>query len=207
MHGRHESRAGGSEGVAVTIGEGARVDPDAVVGYRYGPDAGPTVIGDGARIRSQSIIYADVEAGDDLATGHRAVVREGSTLGDDVLVGTGVVLDGAVTVGSHASLQTRAYLPAETTLGDRVFVGPAATLTNDPYPVRTDAPLAGPTLEDDVSVGANATVLPDVTVGAGAFVAAGAVVHEDVPPRSLALGVPADHRPLPPALAGGNDLG
>jgi len=96
------------------------------------------------------------------------------------------------------------YVPTNTTIGDRVFLGPHAVLTNDPYPLRREANLVGPTIEDDASIGANATVLPGVTVGAGAFVAAGAVVTEDVPPETLAVGVPATGKPLSPKLAGGN---
>lgn len=198
---------GDAERVDVTLGARPSVDPGAVLGYRYGPDAGPTVVGDDARIRSGTILYGDVRVGDDFATGHGALVREGTTAGDEVLVGTDAVVDGATTLGSRVSLQTRVYVPRETTVGDQVFLGPGATLTNDRYPVRTDADLAGPTVEDHVSVGANATVLPGVTLGEGSFVAAGAVVDEDVPPRTLAVGVPAEHRPLPADLQGVNDLG
>lgn len=164
----------------------------------------PPVIGDGAVIRAGTIIYGDVRAGDNLQTGHHAVVRERTTLGDDVVVGTCAVVDGRADLGDGVSLQTGAYVPPESRLGDRVFVGPGATLTNDPYPLRRDVGLAGPTLRDDVSVGANATVLPGVEVGAGAFVAAAAVVTEDVPPRTLAVGAPAHHRELPETLDGGN---
>ncbi|MFC7164564.1 acyltransferase [Halospeciosus flavus] len=166
----------------------------------------PTELGDHAVVRSGTVVYGDVTAGDGFTTGHNALVREETTLGDDVLVGTNTVVDGATEIGSRVSLQTNVYLPRETTLGDDVFVGPGAVLTNDPYPVRQSVDLAGPTLEDGVSVGANATLLPDVTVGEGAFVAAGSVVTEDVPERTLAVGAPADHRPLPEALRGVNDL-
>jgi acetyltransferase-like isoleucine patch superfamily enzyme len=133
-------------------------------------------------------------------------VRAASRLGDDVIVGTNVVVDGEVTLGSHVSLQTGAYLPPETRLGDEVFLGPMATLTNDRHPVRREAPLDGPTVEDHVSVGANATVLPGVSIGRGAFVAAGAIVTEDVPPRTLAVGAPARHEPLPETLDGRNRI-
>jgi acetyltransferase-like isoleucine patch superfamily enzyme len=103
-------------------------------------------------------------------------------------------------------MQTGVYVPSYTEVGDQVFLGPNATLLNDPYPVRTNAELAGPSIKDDASIGANATVLPEVTVGEGAFVAAGAVVTEDVPPEKLAVGTPAAIEELPPELEGGNDL-
>ena len=169
-------------------------------------DGAPTEVGPGATIRSGSILYSDVVVGEEFNTGHRILVREETVIGDSVLVGTDTVIDGYSRVGSNVSLQTGVYVPSETTIGDRVFVGPHGTLTNDPYPVREDVDLVGPTLEDDASIGANATILPDVTVGEGAFVAAGAVVVEDVPPRTLAVGAPATVRPLPDRLEGGNDL-
>lgn len=188
------------------IGRHARVDDTATVGYRPGDGCERTVIGDNAVVRAGSIIYAGVRIGDDLTTGHGVVVREGSVLGDDVLVGTNAVLDGSLDVGSHVSLQTGVYLPPGTTVGDHVFVGPHAVCTNDPFPLRTETELRGPTLADHASVGANATILPGVTVGERSFVAAGAVVTADVPPDALAVGVPAEHRRLPEALDGGNGL-
>lgn len=172
------------------------------------PDIGdgqtPPRIGDGATIRSGTIIYPDVVIGDGLQTGHDVVVREQTVVGNDVVLGTKTVIDGRCEVGDNASLQTGVYVPPFSDVGDRVFLGPNAVLTNDPYPLRQDCDLTGPTLEDDVTVGANATVLPDVTVGERSFVAAGSVVTADVPPETLAVGVPARHRPLPPELDGKN---
>ena len=190
----------------VALGANVSLDDGATIGYAGAEDRGPTVIGDDAVIRSGTTIYGSVVIGEGFVTGHDALVREGTTIGDDVALGTKSVLDGSVTIGSNVSIQTGVYVPPETTIGDRVFVGPNAVLTNDPYPLRTDAELDGPTLEDDVSVGANATVLPGVTVGEGAFVAAGAVVDEDIPPETLAVGVPVEHRPLPDELSGGNEV-
>ena len=194
------------DSVETRFGRDASVDPTALVGYRYASDAGPTVVGDDARVRANTVVYGDVAIGDGFATGHGALVREETTVGDDVLVGTNAVLDGRVDVGSHVSLQSGVYIPRETVVGDHVFAGPGATLTNDPYPLRKEVELAGPTLERGVTVGANATVLPDVTVGARSFVAAGSVVTDDVPPDTLAVGVPAEHRELPPVLQGGNRI-
>ena len=190
----------------VRTGAGTTVDDDVIIGYEYDTDVGETSIGENATIRAGSIIYADVTIGDDFTTGHRALVREHSTIGDDVVLGTDAVLDGSVTVGSHVSIQTGVYVPPESTIEDHVFLGPRVVLTNDPYPIRIDAELVGATIEPHVSIGANATILPGVRIGEGAFVAAGAVVTEDVPPGTLAIGVPAVHRPLPPALDRRNQI-
>lgn len=186
----------------VDLGENCDVAESAIVGE--GTD-GPVRIGEDATIRAGTVIYGDVTIGDRFATGHHALVREDTTIGDDALVGSQVVLDGDVAVGSDVSLQTGAYVPRRSTIGDRVFLGPHAVLTNDPYPVREGSELVGVTVEAGATVGANATVLPGVTVGENAFVAAGAVVTRDVPADTLAVGAPATHESLPPALQGGND--
>ncbi|WP_254764978.1 acyltransferase [Natrinema marinum] len=175
------------------------------VGYAYDDESRKPVIGSDPTIRSGTIIYDDVVIGDRFSTGHFALVRERTEIGDDALVGTNVTIDGETTIGSNASFQTGAYVPAKTAIGDHVFLGPHATLTNDPYPLRQKTELEGPTLEDHASVGANATVLPGVTVGRGSFVAAGAVVTRDVPEETLAVGAPATYEALPEPLRGGND--
>lgn len=190
----------------VRLGNHCYVDDDATLGCAFDDHGRPTVVGDDATIRAGTIIYAAVDIGDRFSTGHHALVREQSHLGDDVLVGTNSVIDGRVSIGSRVSLQTSVYVPPETTIGEDVFIGPGAVLTNDPYPIRTAADLDGPTIESHASVGANATVLPGVTIGAEAFVAAGSVVTRDVPPGTLAVGTPAEIRPLPTELEGGNDI-
>jgi len=188
-----------------TIGVDCEIHPGATIGHP-GVDADAPVIGDNATIRSGTVIYSDVLIGDDFTTGHGALVREHTIVGDNVVVGTHAVIDGTCTVGSDVSIQTGVYVPTNSHIGDRVFLGPHAVLTNDPYPVRQDTELIGPTLRDDASVGANATILPGVTVGERSFVAAGAVVTEDVPPDTLAVGAPAEHRPLPETLHGRNAI-
>jgi acetyltransferase-like isoleucine patch superfamily enzyme len=189
--------------MSVELGVEPNIDDDVTIGYG---DGETPVIGDRARIRSGSIVYADVTIGDDFVTGHNVLVRERTSIGDRVLLGTETVVDGTTTIGDRVSIQTNVYIPTNTRIGNDVFVGPGVVMTNDPYPVRTDAELVGPTIEDHASIGANATILPGVTVGEGAFVAAGAVVVDDVPPRMLAVGAPAVHRELPAQLKGENKI-
>jgi len=188
----------------VLTGEECTIDDGATVGY--GSFDEPTRIGHDGTIRAGTIIYGDVTIGDGFSTGHDALIREGTTIGDDVLVGTKTVIDGRTQIGSHVSLQTGVYIPTQTLVGDNVFIGPNAVLTNDEYPVRTESDLVGPRIEGGASIGANATLLPGVTIGEDAFVAAGAVVTQDVPPGTLAVGTPATVEPLPDPLEGPNQL-
>ena len=185
-------------------GDGCTIDDGATVGY--GSFDEPTRIGHGGTIRAGTIVYGDVTIGNGFSTGHDALIREGTIIGDDVLVGTKTVIDGQTQIGSHVSLQTGVYIPTQTSIGDNVFIGPNAVLTNDEYPVRTETDLVGPRIEAGASIGANATVLPGVTIGEDAFVAAGAVVTDDVPPATLAVGAPARTEPLPAPLEGPNQL-
>jgi acetyltransferase-like isoleucine patch superfamily enzyme len=79
------------------------------------------------------------------------------------------------------------------TIGDRVMIGPRVTLSTAGHPVEVDerydfithAPIV---IEDDVWIGAAATVTPGVTIGYGSVVGAGAVVAKDVPPLSVVTG-------------------
>ncbi len=92
-------------------------------------------------------------------------------------------------------------------IGDGVLIGPRVTLTTAGHPVEpaerydfiTHAPIV---IEDDVWIGAAATVTPGVTVGRGSVVGAGAVVAKDVPPLSVVTGTSVvERRRLRPASA------
>jgi acetyltransferase-like isoleucine patch superfamily enzyme len=78
-------------------------------------------------------------------------------------------------------------------LESEVFVGPAATFTNDVFPRAwtTDWTIVPTTVRTGASIGANATVVCGVVIGAYAMVGAGAVVTSDVPANALVIGVPA----------------
>lgn len=188
-----------------TIGSNCTIEDGVVLGHASDEYEKPTVVGDDATIRRGTVVYATAEIGDRFTTGHDALVREHTCAGDDVLVGTQATIDGDATLGSGVRLQTGAYVPKETVIGDYVFLGPYAVLTNDRYPLRSEEGLRGPRIADNVTIGANATVLPGVSIGERSFVAAGAVVTEDVPPETLAVGAPATHRELPPELNGRNN--
>ena len=184
------------------LGVACFVDPSALVGLRYRHDCHPAVIGDRCVIRALTVVYADVVMGAHVKTGHHVTIREHTRICDYVVVGSGTVIDGNVTIGSYVKIESQVYIPTHTTIGSFVFLGPRVVLTNDKYPLRLRDRYEprGPILEDNVTVGANATILPGVRIGEGSMIAAGSVVTRDVPPWSLAKGAPARVSPLPDSL-------
>lgn len=107
----------------------------------------------------------------------------GLVVGDESFLGDECLLD----------LAEGIVLGDQVTLAERVLILTHTNVGYKDHPLqRHFPPSASPVrIESGSFVGANATLLPGITVGAGSFVAAGAVVNADVPPRTLVAGVPA----------------
>lgn len=114
------------------------------------------------------------------------------TIGEDCNICEGVFIENDVTVGNRVTIKNGVYLWSGLEVDDDVFIGPNATFCNDRKPRSRAWKVPESTvLRKGSSVGANATVLPGVEIGAGALVGAGAVVTEDVPPYCRVVGNPA----------------
>jgi len=132
---------------------------------------------------------------------HQAQVREGAQIGRNVILAKGVYVDADVTLGDNVKVQNYVSIYHGVTIEDGVFVGPHVCFTNDNLP-RAITPKGTLKSADDwtvgrirvkrgASLGANATILPEATIGAWALVGAGAVVTKDVPDHGLVVGNPA----------------
>jgi acetyltransferase-like isoleucine patch superfamily enzyme len=189
-----------------TVGATTIVEPGVDVGFRYHPNAGPARIGEHGILRRGTLIYGDVIIGDYFQSGHNTTIRAKVRLGDYCTVTNNSTLEGLIRMGDGVRVMSHVYIPSRTWFGDRVFVGPGTTFLNERIPGRVDhAPTPrGPTIEDDVMIGGGCTILPGVTIGERSFIAAGTLVHRDVPPRSFVKGHPARATPLPPHLDRGN---
>ena len=184
------------------IGSNPQIDPDVTVGFRYHPECGPARIGDNCILHKGTVIYGDVTIGDHFHTVHYAVIRAMVKIGDHCTVLNHSTIEGVVRMGNGVRIMSHVYIPSRTWFGDNVFVGPGTTFLNDRYPCRRDPPPTprGATIHDDVMIGGGCTILPGVTIGERSFIAAGAVVNKDVPPRSFVVGVPGRISPLPDHL-------
>jgi acetyltransferase-like isoleucine patch superfamily enzyme len=95
-------------------------------------------------------------------------------------------------IGDDCKIQAFVFIPEGVRLGNRVFIGPHVCFTNDKNPKAVgDWELLETVIEDDVNIGANATILPGITIGRGATIGAGAVVTKDVTAGSTVIGNPA----------------
>jgi acetyltransferase-like isoleucine patch superfamily enzyme len=186
----------------VVIGDGVVIQDGAILGKRpkLAPTSGsapvgeePLVIGPGAAICAQAIVFASAQIGAGSIVGDQAFVRERSRIGEGTVIGRGSAVDNDVVIGDRVRIQTSVYITGFSVVEDDVFVGPCAMTTNDDTMNRhgEDYDLRGATLRRACRIGGGAVLTPGVEVGEEAFVAAGAVVTADVPPRGLVMGVPA----------------
>lgn len=122
-----------------------------------------------------------------------AHVVKGAVIGRDCNICDHTFIEGGARLGDRVTVKCGVYLWDGVTAEDDVFLGPAAVFTNDLRPrSKQYPPEFGKTLlRQGCSIGANATLLPGLTIGRWAMVGAGAVVTRDVPDQALVLGNPA----------------
>ncbi len=134
-----------------------------------------TDIGEGTRIWAFAHVLAGARIGADCNVGDHAFIENDVIVGDRVTVKNGVQLWDGMRVG------------------DDVFIGPNATFTNDPFPRSRSYghEIALTRIDEGASIGANATILPGLTIGSHSMIGAGSVVTRDVPEGTIVAGNPA----------------
>ena len=106
-------------------------------------------------------------------------------------------------IGNRVTIKCGVQVWDGITFEDDVFIGPNATFTNDRFPrSRQYHDLPRTLVRREASIGANATLLPGITVGRNAMVGAGAVVTRDVPPNAIVAGNPARIKGYVPSVVG-----
>lgn len=147
-----------------------------------------------------SRIAPDVKLGENVRI-YAFVNLYGCEIDDDSRVGTFVEIQKGAKIGKRVKVSSHSFICEGVTIEDDVFIGHGVMFINDKYP-RASAANGQPQTEADwvvvptlikkgASIGSNATILCGVTVGEGAIIGAGCVVTKDIPPWSVAAGVPA----------------
>ncbi len=113
-------------------------------------------------------------------------------IGEGTKIDAFVYIEEGVKIGRNVKIRPFTFIPEGVTIEDDVFIGPGVIFTNDKYPrARGQWRLQRTVVKRGASIGAGAVILPGVTIGEYAIVAAGSVVTKDVPPYAIVAGNPA----------------
>ncbi len=151
-----------------------------------------------ATIHPSAIVEEPVEIGEDSRVWCFCHIRSGAEIGASTSLGLGCYVAPTARIGERCRIQNHVSVYDGVVLEDDVFVGPSVVIANVKRPrahVSRKHEYEGTVVRvgRGVTLGANATVLPGVTLAEYAFVAAGATVTRDVLAFELVLGTPARH--------------
>ena len=147
-----------------------------------------------ASIHPTAIVDHGALVGDGTRIWHWTHVCAGARIGTGCSIGQNVYVAPRAMVGNNVKIQNNVSVYDEVTLEDDVFCGPSMVFTNVLNPrsqFSRKTQYRKTLVKRGASLGANATIVCGVTIGAYAFVGAGAVVNRDVPDFALMVGVPA----------------
>ena len=147
-------------------------------------------------IHPTAIVDAGAVLGDGCRVWHFVHISAGARIGRDCSFGQNVYVGNEVLIGDRVKIQNNVSVYDAVTLEDEVFCGPSMVFTNVYNPraaVARKDQYRRTRVRRGATLGANCTIVCGVTIGAFAFVGAGAVVNRDVSDFALMLGVPARH--------------
>lgn len=148
----------------------------------------------GVKIHESAYVDEPVSIGADTSIWHFSHILGNVNIGERCSLGQNVMAGPRVTIGNDCKIQNNVSLYEGVTLEDGVFCGPSCVFTNVVNPRATVSrknEFRQTLVKQGASIGANATIVCGHTIGAYAFIAAGAVVTKDVPDFALMTGVPA----------------
>ncbi len=149
----------------------------------------PLVIGENSHIRSHSVFYDNSEFDNNLVTGHHVLARDKIKAGKYFQIGSYTELEGDSTFGDYVKLHSKVQLSFKSKIGHFSWLFPRVQFSTDPLPPSS---VELPILVGEMAVIATgALILPGVSIGDGAFIAARSVVKENVPDALCVSGNPA----------------
>jgi UDP-2-acetamido-3-amino-2,3-dideoxy-glucuronate N-acetyltransferase len=148
----------------------------------------------GISIHPTAIVDDGATLGANCRVWHWVHISGGARIGERCVFGQGVFVGNDVAIGDNVRIQNNVSVYDAVTLEDDVFCGPSMVFTNV-YNPRSAVPRKDEyrrtLVRRGATLGANCTIVCGTTIGAYAFVGAGAVVQKDVPDHALVVGVPA----------------
>lgn len=141
-----------------------------------------------------SIVNKDSDIGSGTKIWHFSHIRERVTIGKNVTIGQNVYIDKGVVIGDNSKIQNNVSVYNGVTIGKNVFIGPGVTFTNDLYPDVNnwnEEKIVPTFVKDNVSIGANSTIICGITLSENCLIGAGSVVTKNIESNMIAMGNPA----------------
>ena len=144
-------------------------------------------------VHETAVVDANVQIGPGSKVWHFSHIMPHCSLGANCILGQNVFLGDSVTIGSRVKIQNNVSVYSGVEIEDDVFLGPSMVFTNvnAPRSFIEQKNYAKTVVKKGASIGANATIVCGNTIGAYAFIGAGAVVTHEVPDFAFMYGVPA----------------
>lgn len=188
----------------VTIKKGTEIFDHCVLGkYPTSPgstarplkdDYNPVTIGEKCVLCPGVVIYIGTEIGDHTLLGDYCSIREDCKVGSYCIVSRNVSVNYETTIGNYTKIMDNTHITGNMKIGNHVFISVLVATTNDNAMGRDGYNLEeiyGGIIEDYVTIGASANILPRVHIGRNSIIGASALVTKDVAPNSVMMGVPA----------------
>lgn len=145
------------------------------------------------QVHESAIVDEGAEIGEGSRVWHFVHVCGGAKIGKGVSLGQNVFVGNRVVIGDHCKIQNNVSVYDNVFLEEGVFCGPSMVFTNVYNPrslIERKDEYKDTLVKKGATLGANCTIVCGVTIGAYAFVGAGAVINKDVPDYALVVGVP-----------------
>ena len=157
------------------------------------------------RVHPTADVSPNAVIGEGTSIWNQCQIREGANIGKNCVLSKNVYIDHDVKIGDNCKIQNNVSVYFDAELEEGVFIGPHVCFTNDKIPraINIDGTPKGGgsdgsdwkiekiTIHKGAAIGANSTLLPGITIGKWAMIAAGSIVTKDVPDYALMVGTPA----------------
>ena len=139
------------------------------------------------------VLYAGSEIGKNNLLGDFCSIREECRTGDRCIISRNVSVNYNTVIGNNTKIMDNTHITGNMRIGNNVFISVLVATTNDNTMGReayAEEHVKGAVIEDNVTIGAAANILPGVVIGGNAIVGASALISKDVPRNKVVMGIP-----------------